>query len=328
MSNCGCSGGTSRNGTKGGSNSVVDPSNIYIAGTFLGGATQTFCSVTKTLPIYSLQMPNIITFNENPCLLIGSKLIFENIDLANCLQNASKCVTVTALPTLVGTKWEVVTDANWSTSGTTNTITFGATAGFEGCATSSTKIFGAKVCSTDKIASNWSGQISTRPLNSKPTAGAVTVVSGNNTVSISANTDFRPQQGDLIEIYETAITGANKATITAVYTITNKSGSRITKVELDRVVTGITATAQTDGSICVGAIARPQPIGNLNFTPVCGCCIRMDLANSITNSVNFPRGREVGQSMNGCAVQEYCIVLTDNTAGAETPTWEGVLSLR
>jgi hypothetical protein len=136
--------------------------------------------------------------------------------------------------------------------------------------------------------------------------GPVLVVNNESAIKVKAGAQFNPRPGDKIELSQTAITGANAATVRAVSS-TPSTGGIIKVITLDRPVTGITSTATVNGVPCVDASARPQSIAPITFSQS-GCEIFAKIDRSFTSSPNFPPGNRV--ETGGCDRQSYCYDLS------------------
>jgi hypothetical protein len=277
----------------------------------------------KDLAVKKIKLPNILVFAENPCVGVGEGIIVENGYLANCLTNfAAECYTVTAAPVLVGTDYEVQVDAAWGTTsiGVTE-FAFQAALGYDGCgaSTAGTKSLKIKFCSGIQNPANWAGSVYNRAANSRPISGAVNIVTGSPYLQLTSSKDFRPKVGDAVEITGTALIGANRAVVLAVYS----DG----QILLDRDVTGVSVSADpTTGKTCVRATATPRAIARFIFAAKCKCVMQAIIDKSITSSESFPPGvpsEDVGM----CGGQKYCFTITDSTPGAKEPVFAGILEL-
>jgi hypothetical protein len=321
--NCGCAGTASKKNTAGGM--VQDSSDMYLKSNFLTGFSHIFeLTKDKTLAVKKLRVPNTVVVAENPCLAIGTGIIFENKELAGCITNfAQSCYTVTSPPVLVGTEWSFQIDAIWgsATPGVTE-FPFQTALGYEGCGTEdAAKSLLIRVCSGQQNPANWSGILLTAPLNSEPISGPVSVTTGSRYITITdtgtRSKNFRCKVGDSVAIDNTAINGANTAVVMAVY----NDG----QILLDRDVTGINiAPNPTTGKVCVRATSQPRAIANFLFEGICKCGIKAIIDRSITSASTFPTGTPFDNS-GRCPSQEYCFVIWDRTPNAETPVYSGII---
>jgi hypothetical protein len=318
---CGCSSGnTSRKSANG---AVQDPLDMYVKEKFLAGVNIQFLSKReKELTVKAIKLPNIFVFAENPCVGVGEGLIVENGYLANCLTNfAAECYTVTVAPALVGTNWEVQVDGTWGT--TTAGVTefqFQTALGYDGCGTAEAAAnLKIKVCAGVQNAANWAGAVYNRAPNTQPISEAVNVASGSPYLRQKEGTKkFRARVGDSIELAGTAIVGANKAVVLAVYS----DG----QILLDRDVTGISVTSDPITGACVRATAAARAIARFVFVAKCKCVMQAILDRSITSSESFPPG-EPSEDGGMCGGQKYCFTITDSTPGAKVPVFAGIIEL-
>ena len=313
MASCGCATGSSKKSGE------QDPLNLRFEAKYSSGFNFNFLIGKKTLPIKKIRVPNVLIFGEDPCLSAGDGVIVINKEQANCIGNfASDCYTVQSAPTAVGTEYEVIVDASWTSS--TPTTLFQSVAAYNGCGTTAAtqNPLSIQVCAGQQNPANWSAEITNRPLNSAPIAGAVIVTTGSPEVLAKDKRTFRPRVGDLIELKGTAITGANEAIVLSV------APDGI--ITLDRDVTGVSVPANpTTGEICVRAAANARVIARPIFTGKCKCIIQMILDKAITSSRTFPPGTSSGVGQ--CPEQEYCITILDTTPGAEIPYYSGILAM-
>jgi hypothetical protein len=203
----------------------------------------------------------------------------------------------------------------------------GGLTGF-GCDTTTT---GAKstglqaiICSGTLNAANFAGYVYTRRPGADSTGFDAYIVAGSNQIQVSKRSGIR--KGDRITLSGTGITEANPATVTAIASGNSKTDNQpIILATLSIPVTAVTATAGTDGRICVSAIASPQAIANLTFTVECGCKVVATLPAAITNLSTFPAGTPYADS--DCGQTQYCYAIHDFTPGAVTRDYTGILVL-
>jgi hypothetical protein len=318
---CACAGASKKAGKSG---TGQDPLDVYFTGTFAGGVKETFCSFrSSALTIKKITLPNLIFFSENPCLGIGSRLILQNKERATCLTNFDADVyTVTAAPTLVGSEWQVPVDALWGTNGTETTITFQSNSGYEACATTATSNpLQAQICAGNQLAINWSGYVTTRPLNTFSVSAPIYVVSGSKVVSAS-DASFKPRTGDYLELEGTALVDGNRGIIKRVSREYDKDRKTLIKITLDREVTGITeAPIAGTSNVCVRGTARARVIAQPYFNTK-ACCMEMILDASVTSSEDWPMGDQVTGGG-----QAYYITVLDKTPGHSIPVYQGKLVL-
>jgi hypothetical protein len=314
MSGCGC-------GTSGSSNSTSRNKNlayyeladgegfIWDKGSHAAGSVLTIESTKpQELTLAGIESPNILVFNENPCLVAGSNIILDNLAAAGCMTGLVNCLSATAAPVVAGSKYRVTTNGTWS--GTA--LDFSTTSSISLCGTSASTVKAptARICGANPVVSDYSGSVYLRPLNSAPIAGTLKVSNGSATAqwTSSASSQRPPMQGDSIELFSTALIGANAAKVLSVAVAGNTS-----IVTLDKPVTGITATAAAGELPCVTFISKPSKIADLVFGVVCGCQVTATLPASISSSQNFPMGRVVDSS--GCMRQSYCFEISCKTPG-------------
>jgi hypothetical protein len=325
MAGCGC-------GTKSLTNGTFDPNvssdsdNIlWTGGSHAGGATYSIIKASEPLEITGVRAPNILIFATNPCVVANSSLILDGLDAAGCVTGLVNCLTATAAATLVGTSYEVVTNGTFT--GTWTSGSTGVSSLF--CATTkTTEKLTAIVCGEPPVLANWSGYVYLQDLNSAPQSGSVSVVSGLD--QITSDPNYRPAVGSKIELRQTALVGANAATILSAGYSYNKAGKATWVMNLDRPVTGITSTALPGENPCSDAIARPQKVADLVFTLKCGCDITAKLSDTASSAATFPRGnayKPCDGEMAGCEKQAYCFVIVDKTAGANPSTYRGKIIL-
>jgi hypothetical protein len=317
---CGTSSTSSKSGGKQDSNAMV-----WDDGSLAGGARLTITNTARKLSLAAIRVPNILVFNENPCLAIGDSLILNNLDLATCMKGLATCLTTTATAVAVGSTYELATNGSWTSLSGSPTLSFGSTSSSIFCGTGEApKTMDVSVCNTPYIASSFSGSVWSRPANSQAMSGAAFVLSGSS--RITTKSDFRPQAGDKIELSDTAINGANAATVLYISSGRNSANEYVNLVTLDRAVTGVTkAPAAGQNSPCVDATARPGIVAPLRFEASCGCKISAILDSSYSSSPNFPMGKLVDDG--GCQRQEYCFTFVDATPGVQISNYKGQLIL-
>lgn len=312
---------------------ATTPGKIY--GSRESGLSKPFIYSRATLNVHSLRAPNIIIFNENPYLSIGSKFTLLNPSVARNagVNPIAECQTVTALPALVGGRYEVTTDDTFVSLTGSPTVVFAATTalgGFStalGCGTGATtsKQLQAVICDGTAIASNFSGYLYVSPPGSNPTQVLVNITSNSPEVLIKGRVSSGIKKGDKLEISQTALVGAAAATVINVISGRNAStNERVTQLVLNVPVTGITAAA-VGGEICTSATATPQSITPLIFTVTCGCVVTMSVPSTVTSSASFPSGRPIENQQ--CGQTEYCYTMRDATPGSDKPFTLGVAVL-
>lgn len=309
MSGCGCGTSSGSDSKKKGINAVYDledPSRdlYWTGGSHAAGAVLGLQGVRKAgLTLAGIRSPNILIFNENPCLKIGSNLILSDLDAAACMDGIVECLSVTAAPVVAGTKYEVATNGNWT--GAALDFSSVVSASLCGTSASAAKAPTAYVCGATPLVSNFKGSVYLRPLNSAPIAGVVKVFNGSDSVIWSSKPDSPrpPVQGDSIELTDTAIKGTNKA---KVLSVANAGASTI--VKLDRAVTGSTRTDN-----CSTFISSAAKVADLVFTVTCGCQINATLPALVSSDPNFPAGKMI--DCGGCAKQGYCVEIINSTPG-------------
>jgi hypothetical protein len=314
MSGCGC-------GTSGNSNSTSRNKNLayyeladgegfkWDKGSHAAGSVLTIESTKpQELTLAGIEAPNILVFNENPCLAAGSNIILDNLAAAGCMIGLVNCLSATAAPVVAGGKYRVATNGTW----TGTALDFSTTSGISLCGTgaSTVKAPVARVCGANPVVSDYSGSIYLRPLNSAPIAGTLKVSNGSATAqwTSSVSSNRPPMQGDSIELFSTALVGANAAKVLSVAVAGNTS-----IVTLNKPVTGITAAAAVGELPCVTFISKPSKIADLVFGVVCGCQVTATLPASISSDQNFPIGRVV--DCGGCMKQFYCCEIICKTPG-------------
>jgi hypothetical protein len=207
----------------------------------------------------------------------------------------------------VGTRYEVeinatfVIGANLPTKDLTIDVSFSPFCDTPSV-TNSTEI---QICDGTSNISGWKGQLFNRPLNSPSKMGAVLVINGSSFIKTEDRT-YVPSIGDEIEIYGSALRGANAARVLAI----SASGSQWT-IKLDRPVAGGVGTPDASNMICLTGESRPSVIANLTFQAECGCGILANFAAiPLSSQSAFPQGRIV-EGENNCVKQEYCFEITN-----------------
>jgi hypothetical protein len=301
-----------------------------IEGSFIGGAGVLICNIARTVAVTAIEAPNKLIFASNPCLSVGNGIKINNLELATCMTGLTTCQTVKTAPVKLGETWVVETDGNWaSTSGSNrlDLITSISSSIFCGDNQTTGKSMTVEVCGATPALSNFNGYVYTRPLNSSPAIGAVFVSNGSSQLVVKGQ-GFGGKVGDRIELEQTAVLGANAATIQNIATGRSSNGEIITTIRLDRPVSGVTATVTSGNNLpCVTATSRPQPIAQFKFTPKCGCCVDAQLDKSITGSANFPLGKKWDYDDGGCGLYEYCYVINISMPGSDTNYISGKLLL-
>jgi hypothetical protein len=315
MSGCGC-------GTSGSSNSTSKTKGLayyelkdgevfrWDKGSHAAGSVLAMESTGPLeLTLAGIEAPNILIFNENPCLSIGSNIILDNLASAKCMIGLVNCLSVTAASVLVGGKYRVTTNGGWAGAA----LDFSTSSGISLCGTSANTVAApiARICGANPVVSDYSGFIYLRPLNSPPIAGTMEVSNGASIVKWKSSSDSPrpPMQGDTIELFSTAIVGANAAKVLFVAA----AGSTSSIITLDKPVTGVTATASVGQLPCVTFISKPAKIADLTFNLVCGCQVNAILPASVSSSPNFPMGRSV--ECGACMRQSYCVEINCKTPG-------------
>jgi hypothetical protein len=279
-------------------------------------------------------VPSTIVFSENPYLASGSKFSLTGIaSIGGAFTGVAECVTTTAAPVLVGTKWEVATDLVMvSLTGSSTylaTQTQQATNAFGGfgCPPSTDSALGnslkAVLCDGIINPNNFSGYIYTRRPGATGIGFDAYVVPNQPTITLSKKSNVRI--GDKIVLPGTAITDANYATVIAIATGIRKDGQPIAIATLDIPVTGVTTAPDTQGLICIGAVATPLPVANITFSTTCGCVLVQEVSNTLTSSSKFPPGMPWEGS--DCGQTQYCWATHDFTVGSNNPDEYGTLIL-
>jgi hypothetical protein len=308
-------------------------SNTWV-GSLIGGAKRTKVFARKIVPVNSLRVPSTVIFDENPYLSANSKFSLINISsISGAFTGVNECATVVTAPVLANGKWEVVTDLTMtsltgSPTYSTSTQSVGSNSynGF-GCPPSAVgttgAILNAVLCDGIINASNFTGYVYTRMPGGNGTGFDAYVVSNQPTITASKRSIVKI--GDKIVLPGTAINDDNPATVIAIAVGTRKDGQPISIITLNLPVTGITASPDTQGLICIGAVASPQPIANIKFTQACNCAIVQTIDNVTTSSSSFPPGLPFEEAE--CGQTKYCYVIHDFTLGSNTPDEFGTLIL-
>lgn len=311
-----------------GNTSISDNSVTWTNGTFTGGAKMIFRNVVRTLAVSGFKVPNIIQFSELPNLQTGDALFLTNQEIVTSIRNINPNVLVTGAPVLVGGLYEVPTDLAMTGVGGATVATLVVTIGSQYCATGSVaKSVTADVLATGANLSDFNGYVYGRPLNSSSVSGCVYVANGSTKITIK-DAGLNIRKGDKITLDQTAILGANAATVIDVSTGRNSDGDRVVTVELDRTVTGITATALPGQLPQVTATARPQIFAPLTFTSGGAYEIVANLPAAVTSSPNFPSGTRVEATDSTCEGQAYCYVMNVKFPSNTTTSVYGTLVLR
>ena len=297
-------------------NAGVDPGTLWSGGSLLGGSTLSLRNIVRTLNIIGLRAPNILVFNENPFLVINDTLILSGLELAPSMRNLVAFQTVLAAPVQTATGWETAISSPFTALGS-SLVSFTTAQGSVFCGQAeAVKTLTADVVQPLPVASSFEGIVygKGRPLNSSSTVGGVFVANGTNIVT-AKDVSFSVRKGDSIELAQTAIIGANKAVVTDIRSGKASDGSRVLLIELDRLVSGVTAPAPAIGLPCVDATARPRAFANLTFTANGSWEVVATLAKTVTNLQSFPGGTIV-PSDDGCNVQSYCFAITSNAVNS------------
>lgn len=326
MAGCGCGAKSPTNGTFDPNVSSDSDNILWTGGSHAGGATYSIIKASEPIEIIGVRAPNILIFATNPCVVANSSLILDGLDAAGCVAGLVNCLTATAAATLVGTSYEVVT--NGAFTGTWTSGSTGVSSLFCGT-TKETEKLTAIVCGQPPVVANWSGYLYLKDLNSASESGSVSVVSGLN--QITSDPLYRPAVGSKIELRQTALVGANAATILSAGYSYTKERKAIWVMNLDRPVTGITSQAALGENPCSDAIATAQKVAPLTFTLKCGCDITAVLSDTVSSAATFPRGNAYkscdADQVAGCEKQAYCFVIVDKTAGANPSTYRGQIIL-
>jgi hypothetical protein len=314
----------------GSSSSNADNSTAWNGGTFANGAQMIFRNVSRTLSVAGFKVPNIIVFNEDPSLLVGDTLILNNSDIVTNLRGLAANVAVTGVATLVAGKYELLTNLTMTGVNGATAASFATVSNSVYCdpgTTSTAKSVTADILAPAPNPADFSGYVYSRPLNSASVSGCVYVANGSSRITIK-DAGMNIRKGDKVSLDQTAINGANAATAIDVSTGRASNGDRVITVELDRVVTGVTAVAPNGQLPQVTATARPQVIAPITFTASGVYELVATVDKLLTSSPNFPPGAIVAASDSNCAGQQYCYSMNVKFAGNTLRSVYGTLVLR
>jgi hypothetical protein len=321
---CGTAGSTK--GVHNASNSC-DNNMEWTCGTFANGAQTILHHVLHSLSVAGFKAPNIIQFNEDPSLLVGDRLILNNTDVVTTLRGLTQNVAVTGAPTLVAGLYEVATDLVL-TGGTSVTLqTVAASVYCDPGSVAAAKSITADVLAPAPNLANFSGYVYSRPLNSPSVSGCVFVVNGSSRVTIK-DASFNVKKGDKLFLDQTGIVGANAATVIDISTGRAANGDRVFTLELDRVVTGVTAIAPVGQLPQVTATAKAQIVAPITFTSNGNYEVYANVDKALTSSPNFPPGTRVEAASGNCEGQAYCYSMNVAFPGNSLKSIYGTLVLR
>jgi hypothetical protein len=327
----GCSScGTGNTKTVHSASNTCDNSMEWTCGTFANGAQMLLHHILRSVPVAGFKLPNIIQFNEDPALLVGDTLVLNNTDVVTTLRGLTPNVAVTAAAVLVGGKYEVATSLVLTGVGGATAATLQTVAASVYCdpgAVAAAKSVTADILAPAPNLADFSGYVYSRPLNSNSVSGCVYVVNGSSRVTLK-DASFNVRKGDKITLDQTGIVGANAATVIDISTGRSASGDRIITLELDRVVTGVTAIAPAGQLPQVTATAKAQIVAPITFTSPGAFEIVASVDKTITSSPNFPPGTRVAATDTNCEGQAYCYTMNVKFPGNSLKSIYGTLVLR